>query len=139
MNEDRERRRIVRLLIVGAVMMAAYWTAWYGHRSLVASDTTKAYDDFENAFPLADAWLTVCLLAAAATLRRPIGLFWLLAGGGAGVYLFCMDVLYDLEHGIWWKNGGGVIELVINLVTLGYSVGLLRWAWRRVSRGMQAT
>jgi hypothetical protein len=41
-----------------------------------------------------------------------------------------MDVLYDLEHGVWWKSGGGVIELAINLVTLVFSVWLMRWAWQ---------
>ena len=42
-----------------------------------------------------------------ATTRRPIALMWLLLAAGAGVYLFGMDVLYDLEHGIWWSSGGG--------------------------------
>ncbi len=42
-----------------------------------------------------------------------------------------MDVLYDLEHGVWWKNGGGVIELGIILITLGFSAWLMRWAWQR--------
>jgi hypothetical protein len=118
--------------LVGAAIMAAYWAAWFGHRSLVASETRAAYYEFENAFPAADAWVVVCLLGAAWALwrSRPAALFWLLAGGGAGVYLFCMDVLYDLEHGIWWKSAGGAVEAVINLVTLGYSVWLLRWAWR---------
>ena len=52
---------------------------------------------------------------------RRAALFWLLAGGGAGLYLFAMDVLYDLQHGVWGKGGNGVIELVINVVTLGLS------------------
>jgi len=118
-------------MTVGVVIMLAYWTLWFAARSVVASDTTKAYYDFENAFPAADAWLTICLLGAITSLQRSssFSLFWLLAGGGAGVYLFCMDVLYDLEHGVWWKNGGGAIELGINLVTLVFSVGLLRWTW----------
>ncbi|MEY2398657.1 MAG: hypothetical protein QOJ00_1831 [Actinomycetota bacterium] len=113
--------------------MVAYWTAWYSDRSLVGSETTKAYFDFENAFPAADAWILVCMIGGVVTLRRrsAFTLFWFLAGGGAGVYLFCMDVLYDLEHGIWWKSGGGVIELAINVITLTFSVWLMRWAWLR--------
>jgi hypothetical protein len=74
------------------------------------------------------------LIGAASTLSRrsPLALLWLLAGGGAGLYLFGMDVLYDLENGIWWNSGaGGVVELVINVVTLVVSVWLLRWAWQR--------
>jgi hypothetical protein len=130
---DAERRRIVRLLAGGSLIMVAYWAAWYGARSSVASNTRSAYYEFENAFPLADAWIVVCLLGAAwaLTRRSELALAWLLLGAGAGVYLFGMDVLYDLEQGIWWKSGGGVLEAAINLITLAYSVGLARWAWSR--------
>jgi hypothetical protein len=134
MIEDSERRRVVVVLVAGVVVMLAYWTAWYADRSLVASNSRSAYYEFENAFPLADAWLTLTLIAAAWALSRrsPLALLWLLAGGGAGLYLFGMDVLYDLENGIWWNSGaGGVIELVINVVTLLVSTWLLRWAWQR--------
>ncbi|HXY27047.1 MAG TPA: hypothetical protein VEH82_02095, partial [Acidimicrobiales bacterium] len=62
---------------------------------------------------------------------RRAALFWLLAGGGAGLYLFGMDVLYDLEHGVWGKGGNGLVELAINVVTLVLSVTVLRWAWVR--------
>jgi hypothetical protein len=129
--DERGRRRVIAAMAVAVVLMAVYWALWFAARSVVASDTTKAYYDFENAFPLADAWLTICLLGAIRTLSRQssFSLFWLLAGGGAGIYLFCMDVLYDLEHGVWTKNGGGVIELGVNIVTLVFSVTLLRWAW----------
>ena len=118
---------------VVVVGMVAYWTTWYAARSVVASDTTKAYYDFENAFPLADGWLTACLIGAIVTLRRrsSVALFWLLAAGSAGVYLFCMDALYDIEHGVWFENGGGLIELGINIVTIAFSVWILRWAWTR--------
>jgi hypothetical protein len=46
------------------------------------------------------------------------------------VSLFALDVLYDLEHGIYTKPQGGVIEMAINLLTLMLSAGLLRFAWR---------
>jgi len=131
--DERARRRVVRVAGVGIVLMVAYWTAWYGHRDLVASNTTRAYYDFENAFPLPDAWVTVCLAGAAWSLRRhsPVALFWLLAGGGAGMYLFAIDTLYDIEHNVWFTSGGGgYVELAINLITLVVSAGLLRWAWR---------
>jgi len=128
--DDARRVRIV--CVAGVVIMVLYWTLWYAARSAVESDNTQAYYDFENAFPLADAWLTACLIGTVVTLRRrlPLALFFLLAGGGAGVYLFCMDVLYDVEHDIWFgTGGGGLVELAINIVTLTVSVWLLRWAW----------
>ena len=133
---DRDRRRLVLVLLAAAAVDVLYWVLWFGARSVVASETTRAYYDFENAFPLADGWLLVCLLGAAYSLwtRRPAALLWLLAGGGAGLFLLGMDVLYDLEHGIWIRGGGGVFELAINVVTAVLSVGLVRWAWRRRER-----
>ena len=121
------------LLMSPAVLIAASWAAWFTHRSLVASETTVPYMQFENAFPLADGWLVLCLVAGAWCLRmrRRAALLWLLAGGGAGLYLFGMDVLYDLEHGVWGKGANGIVELVINLLTLSLSLYVLRWSWLR--------
>jgi hypothetical protein len=121
------------LLGVAALLIVAYWVAWLAHRSLVASETTLPYTQFEDAFPLADGWLALCLVAASFCLltARRAALFWLLAGGGAGLYLFAMDVLYDLQHGVWGKGANGIMELVINLVTLALSVFVLHWAWTR--------
>jgi hypothetical protein len=133
-SPDVPRRRLVLGVLAGSVVvMVAYWTLWFTTRSAVASNERPAYVEFEDAFPAADAWVTWCLLAAWWTIRRgrASALLWLLAGAGAGLYLFCMDVLYDIERGIWWRSGaGGVIELGINLLTLAVSVGLLSWAWR---------
>ncbi len=121
------------VLLGAAALIAAYWVAWLVHRSLVASETGAAYTQFEDAFPLADGWLALCLVAASYCLvtARRAALFWLLVGGGAGLYLFGMDVLYDLEHGVWGKGANGLVELAINLVTLGLSVFVLHWAWTR--------
>ena len=127
------RRLLVVLLVAAAALVVAYWTAWYVHRPWVASSTDPSYVDFENAFPLADGWLALTALLAAEALhrRRPTAVLWLLAAGSAGVYLACMDVLYDLQHGIWWEGGGGgLIELAINLVTVGLSVTGLVLGWR---------
>jgi hypothetical protein len=119
------------LLVVVSLIVAAYWLSWLLHRSLVAVETTKGYVQFEDAFPLADGLLVVCLLASAFCLLtgRGAALFWLLVGGGAGLYLFAMDDLYDLQHGIWGKGTNGIIELVINLVTLALSLFVLWWTW----------
>ena len=127
------RRRVVAILVVVIVLDVVYWVAWYADRSLVASNTRPAYYEFENAFPLADGWLAICCLGALLALRArsATALLWLLMAAGAAVYLFGMDVLYDLEHGIYATGAGGIIELGINLLTLGLSVWFLRWAWTR--------
>ena len=126
-------RRVVQGLLVGAVVLdVAYWSVWFTDRRLIASENTRAYYEFENAFPLADAWLGVaCLLAWwTLTTRRPSALFWLLCAGSAGVYLFCMDLLYDLENGIFTSGSGGIVEAAIVAVTGVFSVTILTWTWR---------
>ncbi|MGB8651776.1 MAG: hypothetical protein WCD35_14070 [Mycobacteriales bacterium] len=133
MITEKELRRLTAAGVVALVVLVLYWALWYAARDVVASDTSRAYVDFENAFPLADAWLGACVLLAVRAVRRgsPTALLWLLTGGGAGLYLFGMDVLYDLEHGIYAKGAGGLVELGINLLTLGLSTWFLRWAWSR--------
>ena len=129
-------RRTVQVLLIGAIVLdVAYWSVWFTDRRLIASENTRSYDEFENAFPLADAWLGVaCLLAWwTLTTRRPSALFWLLCAGSAGVYLFAMDLLYDLEHGIFTSGGGGVVEAGIVAMTLVFSLTALRYGWTRRS------
>jgi hypothetical protein len=130
---DRLTVRTVRIMLLIAIAIdIAYWVTWFARRSWVASDTTDAYYAFENAFPLADAWLGAACLSAWLALgrRRPTALLWLLCAGSAGFYLFGMDMLYDLENGIYSKGASGVIEAAINVLTLAFSVIVLRWAWR---------
>ena len=127
------RRTVVVMLVVAIALDAAYWSIWFTQRDWIASEDTQAYYDFENAFPLADLWLGVAALLALVTLvrRRPSALLWLVATGAAGLYLGCMDLLYDLENDIFTKGGGGAFEAVIVAVTWLFSLTLLRYAWTR--------
>ena len=127
------RRTVQAMLVVAIVVDIAYWAAWFTDREVLASEHTRAYYDFEDAFPLADLWLGIACLLALVTLTRrtPSAFFWLVAAGASGMYLFAMDLLYDLEHGIFTSGGGGVIEAVIVAITLVFSVTVLRYAWTR--------
>jgi hypothetical protein len=128
---ERWRPRVAAWLLVVAALIAAYWLAWYADRSIVASDHTAPYIAFEQAFPLADAWLLGAVVMAAIQLwrRRPSASLWLILVGGGGVYLGALDILYDLQHGIYAKGGGGAIELGINLITVVSSVRVIRFGW----------
>ena len=125
------RRAVTVMLVVAIALDATYWTIWFTHRDWIASEHTKAYYDFENAFPLADLWLGLaCVLALATLVRRhPSAFFWLVAVGAAGLYLGSMDLLYDVEHGIFAKGGGGAFEALIVAVTWIFSITVLRFAW----------
>ncbi len=127
------RRLVLGALVLGSAVDIAYWVLWFTARDVVASDTTQSYYDFEQAFPLADLWLLVCLVGAFVALLRDshTALFWLLVGGGAGIYLGCLDSLYDIEHGVWTSGAGGAIEAFIVTITFVFGISLLRWSWRR--------
>ncbi|RNL61355.1 hypothetical protein EFK50_18560 [Nocardioides marmoriginsengisoli] len=126
------KKFIQGMLVVAILLDITYWTIWFTNRDWIASEHTQAYYDFENAFPLADLWLGVACLLALITLRagKPSALLWLLCSGSAGLYLFAMDFLYDVENGIFTKGGGGAFEAVIVALTLFFSVTVLTWSWR---------
>jgi hypothetical protein len=127
------RRTVQAMLAIAILIDIAYWSIWFADRDVLASEHTQAYYDFENAFPLADLWLGVAALLALVTLvrRRPSALLWLVATGAAGLYLGCLDLLYDLEHDIFGKGGGGAFEAVVVAVTWVFSITVLRYAWTR--------
>jgi hypothetical protein len=133
------RVAIVIAMLVAALLTIAYWVVWFGGgRDLLASSHATSYYVFENAFPAADGWLTLALLLGALGLwlNRPWGLLWGLLAGGAGVYLGCMDVLFDLENGIYLVPRGGdpsavIIEIAINILTFTLGVVVLTYLWRQ--------
>jgi hypothetical protein len=127
-------KRTIEVLLVGALVLdVAYWSIWFTSRDTLASEHRAAYYEFENAFPLADAWLGLaCLLALVALRRRrPAAHFWLICAGSAGLYLFGMDFLYDVEHDIFTAGGGGAFEAFVVALTLVFSLTVLRFAWTR--------
>jgi hypothetical protein len=127
---------ILGVLIFGVVATIAYWVVWFGvNRELLASARTESYYAFENSFPAADAWMTFVGLAAAVALirRRASALLWSIAAGTTSIYLGLLDVLFDLENGIYRApdTGGVVVEIIINVLTLTMGLVVLLWAWRK--------
>ena len=131
----RGRRRVIGMLLAAAALLVLHWAVWLVDRTLLASDSRPAYYEFEAAFAMADAWLAFCLVAAARALagRRPAALLWLLAAGGAGGFLLAMDLLYNLQHGVWFASQRGLAELLRNLATGAGTVALFTWTWPRRS------
>ena len=125
------RRRGVRLLILASVLVTGYWLLWFTDRGVVASAHGASYISFEQSIPVADGWIVLAALLAALQgwRRRPSALLWLVVFGGAAIYLCALDVLYDLEHGIYGSGHGGATELAINIATAGMGVGALSVGW----------
>lgn len=137
----RQRTIVVSIMLFAAVLTIAYWLIWFGGgRALLASSQAPSYFAFENAFPAADAWLTLTLIIGAIGLiqRKSWGLLSSLLAGGAGIYLGCMDVLFDLENGIYLVPKGtdptsAIIEICINILTFGLSIAGIIYIWRNRS------
>lgn len=127
-------RALIVCLWIGFAAICAYWGIWYlGDRSWLASLDTPSYYVFENAFPLADAWLAVTYAGAAIALmrRRPSALFWLLVAGSASFYLAGMDILFDLQHGVYELSGAAITEMIINVASIGLGAWTLAYGWGR--------
>ena len=128
-------RFMIGLLWFGVVATVAYWTIWFGvNRSWLATADTPEYYAFENAFPLADGWMAATGAAAAVALqrRRASALLWMLLTGSATLYLGGMDVLFDLQHGIYAHGDPGnvAVEGLINVLCLVGGTAVIVFAWR---------
>jgi len=131
----RGGRFILGVLIFGVLATLAYWIVWFGvDRELLASAHTESYYAFENSFPAADTWMVACGVAAILALvrRRASSLFWIIAAGATSIYLGLLDVLFDLENGIYRSpdTGGVCVEVAINVLTLVFGTVIVIWAWR---------
>lgn len=88
------------LMLIAALGTIAYWLTYFGSGATqVRKDAV--YLSFENAFPLADGWMTLCYLLAAFHLLRgnARAVLWGLCAGSAMIFLGAMDLLFNLEQG----------------------------------------
>ena len=123
---------MIALLWLSAVVTILYWAVFFSSGE-VRSTEEECYLAFERAFPAADGWLAIVCLAAAEGLRRrrEWALLWGVAAGSAIIYLGCMDVLYNLENGMYTRmNAAMAGEVVINLWCVSLGPFLLVYFWR---------
>jgi len=110
-----------------------YWVVFFSSREVRSTTGEDCYLAFERAFPAADGWLVIVCVVAAEGLRRrrEWALLWGVAAGSAIIYLGCMDVLYNLENGMYVRmNAAMAGEVVINLWCVSLGPFLLVYFWR---------
>lgn len=141
-SAPRGAKPLALYLLVVAVLTTAYWVVWFlipgGQAALAAMPGEVCHATFENAFPAADGWMAFCAAIAGylLLLGRARAVSWLFMAGSAGVYLFCMDFLYDLQNGVYTRLGDAAVtgavatEMLVNLGTLVFAAWSLIWAWR---------
>jgi hypothetical protein len=124
------------LMRVAALFTIGYWTEYFTSGNVRTSDD-PAYVEFENAFPLADGYMAVCLLVSARLLRkeRPGAVPAGIAAGSAMVYLAGMDILYNVQHGKYRKmNSEMGLETLINGFSLVFGPWTMIRLWRARKR-----
>lgn len=125
---------IVGLLLFATVATALFWIAWFFLPGSVQASDWECYIVFEQAFPLADAWMAIAALIGAIGLwrRKDWGFLFGLLAGSAAIFLGLMDLLYDLEHGTFAQlTGESLIELAIVVLLLALGPVILTYLWTR--------
>jgi hypothetical protein len=119
-------------LWAAAALDLLYWVLFFTTGQIQPSHD-PVYLGFERAFPAADAWLGVTVIACAVGLRRrrPWAVLAGIAAGSACVYLGLMDTLYNLEHGMYVPLSGEMgVEIAINLTCFISGPFLMWYVWR---------
>lgn len=123
---------IIGILLFTFLATTAYWIAFFFTDS-VQVRTDEVYLAFERSFPLADAWMAICGLFGAIGLWRGRAwgfLFGVLTASSA-IFLGLMDVLFNLNEGIYIIGGSGtLIEIIINLLLLGLGPIIIIYLWK---------
>ncbi len=111
--------------------MGGYW-AWFVTSGARASDD-QGWVEFEKAFPLADAYLSVVAAAAARQMWRgkPSAVGLGIAAGSATTFLGLMDVLYNLQHGRYSERSPDMaLETAVNVAALTLGPITMMRMWR---------
>ncbi len=132
----RGRRALAVVLVASGAGIVAYWSAFFSS-GVVQATREPCYLVFERAFPAADGWTAVAAILAGVGLvrRRPSAVLFGIAAGSGFVFLGLMDVLYNLEHGMYaLRTVEMTTEIVINVfcLSVGPAAIVQAWRWRRV-------
>ena len=115
---------LAALLLVTAVVTAAYWVDFFG-RGSVQAGAEDWYLRFERAFPVADAWMATASLVAAIGLlgHRDYGVVFGLVAAGALLFLGLMDLTFNVQNGLFRLLPQSA-EMWAEVVIIGWCLGL---------------
>lgn len=123
------------VIIIGAAVTALYWWSYFSGGEVMVS-TERWYTAFEDAFPFADGWMTLCMTGAGVGLIRnrawgpPLGLL----AGSALIFLTAMDVTFNVQNGLYplaASNDAMKAEIAINVATAILGVWTIAACWPR--------
>ena len=138
MQRPREINIAIGIGIFAITVITLYWVTWFAAPQLIQGRTPdepdyQIYLHFEQAFPLADGFIVLVSLVGVIGLWRmkAWGFLWMLLAAGAAIFLGLMDLLYDLQHEMFFPlTVETAIEPVIVLLTLSLGPLIAALLWR---------
>jgi len=123
---------VAAVLLFAAVTIPIYWISFFSGSGRVTEE--RCYLIFEYAFPAADAWMAITAFLGFVGLlsRKSWGALFALLAASASIFLGLMDVLFDLEYGVYWMASPDVAtEIAINILTLVLGPVVIWYVWTR--------
>ena len=119
MTDDVATWVVAGLMVLGALVFATFWIAWF-RQEHDQPWLPVGYRDHEFPFAFADAVLALLLTAAAVllVLEEPLGESLSLVAGGMLVFLGILDAAYFLRTGLFAPEHEGVANLAIVVAAL---------------------
>lgn len=120
------------VLVVGGLGTVVFWVIFFASGAVQASHD-RCYLAFERAFPAADGWTAAAALVAGVSLwrRRPPAVLFGIAAGSGFTFLGLMDVLYNLEQGMYALGTPEMaVEIGINLFCMAAGPAAMAFLWR---------
>jgi len=133
MERPRGLNVIIGLLFFATAATILYWIAFFFIPGSVQASDDPCYIVFELSFPLADGWMALAAFLGGIGLikRRDWGLLFAFMAAGAAIFLGLMDVLYNLEHGMYTRlSGEMLIEIAINVLLLSLGPVIAAYLWK---------
>lgn len=131
-------RVVGALLLIGAAVTLFYWWSYFSGGDVMVL-RARWYTAFESSFPVADAWMALCMAVAGIgfILQRRFAAPFGLMAGAALLYLAAMDVTFDVENSMYAMaatNDAMKFEMFINITTVLLGLVTLSMSWWAVSR-----
>lgn len=124
------------LLIGTAIVCIYYWVDFYitGGVHVIKDDW---YVKFQNSFPVADMWMSVCAILGAIGLLtgQTYGLIFALLAASSLIFLGLMDVTFNIQNKLYRlvaTSSQMKFEVFLNIFALGFGIALIACLWSRL-------
>jgi hypothetical protein len=125
------------LLIGTAIVCIYYWIDFYvtGGVHVIKDDW---YVKFQNAFPAADMWMSICAIVGAIGLitGQAYGSLFALLAASSLIFLGLMDVTFNIQNKLYRlvaTSGQMKFEVFLNIYALGFGIALIACLWSRLA------